>query len=187
MVGWLHPIPTWRCSFLGTATEDVSGRDDKRAAMDDLEVLEAEVKSCPRCRLCETRKEAVPGEGARRAAIMFIGEAPGYWENEEGRPFVGPAGRALREMLDEAGIDPRRVRLAKAIPFRPIAYSKDRKPRNRSPTIEEVDRCGAAMLKEAMSHLIPGATPQPKRGLSGAAETPLCNLKVCFCNFYVSL
>jgi uracil-DNA glycosylase len=132
-------------------------------------------------------RRVAPEGLSRRPRLYVVGEAPGAEEIAQGRPFVGAAGRALREMLDEAGIDPRRVRLANAIPFRPIAYSKDRKPRNRSPTIEEVDRCGAAMLKEAMSHLIPGATPQPKRGLSGAAETPLCNLKVCFCNLYVSL
>src|SRR5439155_15764086 len=123
----------------------------------------------------------------RHPRLYLLGEAPGAEESAQGRPFVGPAGQALREMLRQAGIDLKQVRLANAIPFRPIAYSKDRKPRNRSPTIEEVGRYGAAMLKEAMSHLIPGATPQPKRGLSGAAETPFCNLKVCFCNLYVSL
>ena len=50
--------------------------------------------------------------------------------------------------MKESGIDPQQVRLANAIPFRPIAYSKDRKPRNRSPTIEEVDRYGAALLND---------------------------------------
>lgn len=84
----------------------------------------------------------------RRPRLYVVGEAPGVEEAAQGRPFVGPAGRALREMLDEAGIDPQQLRLANVIPFRPIAYSKDRKPRNRRPTIEEVDRYGAAVLND---------------------------------------
>src|SRR5437764_4542703 len=93
-------------------------------------------------------RRVAPEGRFRRPRLYVVGEAPGAEEIAQGRPFVGAAGRALREMLDEAGIDPRRVRLANAIPFRPIAYSKDRKPRNRSPTIEEIDRYGAAMLKD---------------------------------------
>src|SRR5437868_12453062 len=85
---------------------------------------------------------------SRRPRLYVVGEAPGAEEIAQGRPFVGAAGRALREMLDEAGIDPRRVRLTNAIPFRPIAYSKDRKPRNCSPTIEEVGHYGAAVLTD---------------------------------------
>ncbi|WP_439359130.1 uracil-DNA glycosylase [Bradyrhizobium sp. DASA03007] len=91
-------------------------------------------------------RRVAPEGPFRRPRLYVVGEAPGAEEAAQGRPFVGPAGRALREMLNEAGIDPQQVRLANAIPFRPIAHSKDRKPRNRSPTIEEVDRFGAAVL-----------------------------------------
>jgi len=84
----------------------------------------------------------------RQPGLYVVGEAPGAEEVAQGRPFVGPAGRALREMLDGAGIDPQQVRLTNAIPFRPIAYSKDRKPRNRSPTIEEVGHYRAAVLTD---------------------------------------
>src|ERR687887_2185910 len=94
------------------------------------------------------RRRVAPEGLSRRPRLYVVGEAPGAEEAAQGRPFVGPAGMALREMLDEAGIDPQQVRLANAIPFRPIAHSKDRKPRNRSPTIEEVDRYGAAVLKD---------------------------------------
>src|SRR5205823_1425473 len=93
-------------------------------------------------------RRVAPEGRFRRPRLYVVGEAPGAEEAAQGRPFVGPAGRALREMLDEAGIDPQRVRLANAIPFRPIACSKDRKPRNRSPTIEEVDHYGAAVLND---------------------------------------
>lgn len=84
----------------------------------------------------------------RRPRLYVVGEAPGAEESMQGRPFVGPAGRALREMLDEAGIDPQQVRLANALPFRPITYSKHRKPRNRSPTIEEICHYGTAVLTD---------------------------------------
>jgi DNA polymerase len=69
-------------------------------------------------------------------------------EAAQGKPFVGPAGNALRKMLEEGGIDPGQLRLANAIPFRPIACSKDRKPRNRSPTTEEIQCYGAAVLTD---------------------------------------
>jgi len=101
--------------------------------MDELQVLEGEVRSCPRCRLSETRKRAVPGEGERRAAVMFIGEAPGFWENEEGRPFVGPAGKLLEELL--AGIRLRRdeVYITNVLKCRP--------PNNRDPLPDELAAC----------------------------------------------
>ncbi|TYL76266.1 uracil-DNA glycosylase [Bradyrhizobium cytisi] len=93
-------------------------------------------------------RRVAPEGPFRRPRLYVVGEAPGAEEVAQGRPFVGPAGRALREMLNEAGIAPQQVRLANAIPFRPIAYSKDRRPRNRSPTIEEVDHYGAAVLSD---------------------------------------
>ncbi|MEK9284906.1 MULTISPECIES: uracil-DNA glycosylase [unclassified Bradyrhizobium] len=102
--------------------------------------------SAPNTRLDHRR--VAPEGRFRRPRLYVVGEAPGAEESTQGRPFVGPAGRALREMLEEAGIEPRQVRLANVIPFRPIAYSKDRKPRNRSPTIEEVDHYGAAVLAD---------------------------------------
>lgn len=91
----------------------------------------------------------VPPEGRfRRPRLYLVGEAPGAAEAAQGKPFVGPAGDALREMLKEGGIDPGQLRLANAIPFRPIAHSKDGKPRNRSPTTEEIQCHGAAVLTD---------------------------------------
>jgi uracil-DNA glycosylase family 4 len=84
----------------------------------------------------------------RRPRLYLIGEAPGAVESAQGKPFVGPAGNALRKMLEQSGIDLGQLRLANAIPFRPITHSKDRKPRNRSPTTEEIERYGAAVLTD---------------------------------------
>ncbi|WP_084305395.1 uracil-DNA glycosylase [Bradyrhizobium sp. ARR65] len=97
---------------------------------------------------CLDPRRVAPDGQFRRPRLYLVGEAPGADEAARGRPFVGPAGRALREMLEQAGIDPKQVRLANAIPFRPIALSKGRKPRNRSPTTEEVGRYGAAVLAD---------------------------------------
>ncbi|MCC7130046.1 MAG: uracil-DNA glycosylase, partial [Anaerolineae bacterium] len=63
-----------------------------------------EVSVCTRCPLHFSRKHAVPGEGPARAEIMFIGEGPGFHENEQGRPFVGAAGNYLDELLEWIGI-----------------------------------------------------------------------------------
>jgi uracil-DNA glycosylase len=101
--------------------------------MDELEVLEVEVKSCPRCRLSETRKRAVPGEGPRQARIMFVGEAPGFWENEEGRPFIGQAGKLLVELLAGIGLRRQDVYITNVVKCRP--------PNNRDPLPDELLAC----------------------------------------------
>jgi uracil-DNA glycosylase family 4 len=81
--------------------------------------LHAEIRRCAACPLARTRRHACPGEGPERAAIMIVGEAPGFEENRQGRPFVGPAGQLLTDLLAEAGIDRSSVYLsnvAKCLP-----------------------------------------------------------------------
>ncbi|MEH2505978.1 uracil-DNA glycosylase family 4 [Bradyrhizobium sp. AZCC 1578] len=84
----------------------------------------------------------------RRPRLYLVGEAPGAEEAEQGRPFVGPAGCALRKLLEQAGIDLRQLRLANAIPFRPIECTEKSTLRNRAPTIEEINQYGAAVLTD---------------------------------------
>jgi len=64
-----------------------------------LKELEEAVRQCQQCRLCQNRIQAVPGEGNPTADLMFIGEGPGKNEDEQGRPFVGAAGKLLTELL----------------------------------------------------------------------------------------
>ena len=71
--------------------------------------------ACRRCELWEHATQGVPGEGPRGARIMLVGEQPGDEEDREGRPFVGPAGRLLRTLLDEAGIPVEHVYLTNAV------------------------------------------------------------------------
>ena len=79
---------------------------------------------------CETATQLVPGEGDETAQVMLVGEAPGRSEDEQGRPFVGRAGRLLDEVLAEAGLDRKRVYITNVVKARP--------PGNRDPKAPEV-------------------------------------------------
>lgn len=91
----------------------------------------------------------VPPSGQFRAPRLYlVGEAPGAEEAERGTPFVGPAGNALRAMLEEAGCDRSRVRVANAVPYRPTTRSKDGRLRDRRPAAAEVEDFGGAVLTD---------------------------------------
>ena len=92
-----------------------------------------EVRSCTKCRLHTGRKNAVPGEGPVDSEIVFIGEAPGFHENEQGRPFVGAAGKFLEELLASIGKSREQVFIGNVIKCRP--------PGNRDPQIDEIQAC----------------------------------------------
>lgn len=98
-----------------------------------LEEIAEEIRRCTRCGLCQGRTHAVPGEGPADARIMFIGEGPGQQEDLQGRPFVGPAGQLLTELLAEAGIDRSSVFITNIVKCRP--------PGNRDPQPGEVAAC----------------------------------------------
>jgi uracil-DNA glycosylase len=92
-----------------------------------------EVRSCTRCRLCESRTQTVFGEGDADAQIFFIGEGPGETEDHTGRPFVGRAGEKLNEMLAAMGLRREQVYIANIVKCRP--------PGNREPAPDEVATC----------------------------------------------
>jgi len=98
-----------------------------------LEAVASEVRACRRCGLWKTRRNAVPGEGNPEAKIMFVGEAPGYWEDVKGRPFVGAAGKFLDTLLAEAGLQRSQVFIGNVLKCRP--------PGNREPAPAEVEAC----------------------------------------------
>ncbi len=104
--------------------------------MNSKEVLEQvakEVHVCTKCVLQYSRKIAVPGEGPTHAKIMFIGEGPGFHENEQGRPFVGAAGKFLEELLGKIDMKRTDVFITNVVKCRP--------PGNRDPLPEELDAC----------------------------------------------
>jgi uracil-DNA glycosylase len=92
-----------------------------------------EVVGCQKCALSHARKNAVPGEGPVNAEIMFIGEGPGFHENEKGRPFVGAAGNFLNELLAQAGLKREEVWITNVVKCRP--------PGNRDPLPPELEAC----------------------------------------------
>ena len=104
--------------------------DDVIAALD---ALREEVECCSSCVLAETRTRAVFGEGDPGADLMFVGEAPGYHEDQQGRPFVGQAGKLLEQLLASIGMTREQVYIANVLKSRP--------PNNRDPRPEEIDAC----------------------------------------------
>jgi len=99
----------------------------------ELRQLAATINVCTDCRLHLSRKLAVPGEGPLNAAVMFIGEGPGFHENEQGRPFVGAAGRFLEELLAGIGLTREQVFICNVVKCRP--------PGNRDPAPDEIEAC----------------------------------------------
>lgn len=95
--------------------------------------LEERIRACRKCPLGELRTNAVPGSGSYDAEIMFVGEAPGYWEDQKGLPFVGRAGKLLDELLAEIGLRREDVYITNIVKCRP--------PENRDPTEEEIRAC----------------------------------------------
>lgn len=98
-----------------------------------LDALRAEVAVCTRCRLHETRTQTVFGEGDPLSQLMFVGEAPGYHEDQQGRPFVGAAGKLLGELLASIGLRREQVFIANVLKSRP--------PNNRDPRPDEISAC----------------------------------------------
>ena len=103
------------------------------SAAETLDRIAREVSVCTKCALHESRKKAVTGEGPADAEIMFIGEGPGFHENEQGRPFVGASGKFLDQLLEQAGLLRSDVFIANVVKCRP--------PANRDPQPEELLAC----------------------------------------------
>jgi uracil-DNA glycosylase family 4 len=101
--------------------------------MSALAQLCEEIIACRDCELAKYRTKVVPGEGTENAALLFIGEAPGWHEDQQGRPFVGPAGQFLDQLLASIGLQREKVYIANVIKCRP--------PQNREPLPAEIQSC----------------------------------------------
>ncbi|MEX1070998.1 MAG: uracil-DNA glycosylase [Anaerolineales bacterium] len=108
-------------------------RGGKLNSTEVLLQVSAEASVCTKCDLQYSRKLAVPGEGPADAEIMFIGEGPGFHENDQGRPFVGAAGGFLEELLASIGLKRQQVFITNVVKCRP--------PGNRDPQFEELQAC----------------------------------------------
>ena len=121
-----------------------SGDSDATA---QLRAIALEIQACSACRLSQGRTNAVPGEGAVEADVMFIGEGPGYYEDQQGRPFVGAAGKLLDELLSSVGWQRRDVYITNTVKCRP--------PNNRDPLEDEMDACEERYLRRQIALVKP--------------------------------
>jgi len=121
--------------------------EDGRQA--ELQALADQVHICLECRLAESRRVAVPGEGPLDANLMWVGEAPGAAEDAVGRPFVGASGRFLRSAIKAAGLDPERMFITNVVKCRP--------PGNRRPRPDEVAICTGLYLARQVALVAPRA------------------------------
>ena len=130
-----------------------------------ITALNARIAQCTACPLAAGRTQTVPGDGDPNADILFIGEAPGFHEDRQGRPFVGAAGRLLDQLLAEIGMTRADVFIANMVKCRP--------PDNRDPLPAEIAACQPFLQEQiaglrpkvivtlgrfAMNHFVPGAT-----------------------------
>jgi len=95
--------------------------------------IATEILKCQKCSLCETAIQAVVGEGSLESKVIFIGEAPGKNEDEQGRPFIGRAGKLLTSLIEDLGLKREEVWIGNIIKHRP--------PKNRDPKPEEIIAC----------------------------------------------
>ena len=115
----------------------MSTEDERRSALGQLN---AEVKACHACPLSQGRTHAVPGEGPVHAEMMFIGEGPGFYEDQQGRPFVGAAGQFLETLLGSIGAKRSDVFIVNVVKCRP--------PGNRDPLPEEIGACSGFLNRQ---------------------------------------
>lgn len=109
-------------------------------AEETLAQIANEVAVCIKCTLHESRKKPVAGEGPADAEIMFIGEGPGFHENEQGKPFVGASGKFLEQLLAQAELTRADVFICNVVKCRP--------PSNRDPQEEELSACNEYLERQ---------------------------------------
>jgi uracil-DNA glycosylase family 4 len=109
-------------------------------AATELGVFATEVAGCTKCRLAEGRTQVVFGVGDPEADLMFVGEAPGYHEDQQGKPFVGQAGKLLDNLLAGIGLAREQVYVANVLKCRP--------PGNRDPQPDEIEACESHLFRQ---------------------------------------
>lgn len=109
-------------------------------AQEKVEEIAREVKDCTLCELFRTSTNGVPGEGNAQARVMFIGEGPGWHEDQQGKPFVGNSGKFLTELIESAGLKREEVFITNIVKHRP--------PSNRDPLPDEIAACSGYLERQ---------------------------------------
>jgi DNA polymerase len=110
------------------------------SAKDEIQQIRQEVERCTLCELHRSANNGVPGEGNIDARILLIGEAPGYHEDQQGKPFVGNSGKFLNELLEKAGLSREEVFITNVVKHRP--------PGNRDPLPDEIMACSLYLERQ---------------------------------------
>lgn len=98
------------------------------------------IQNCQNCKLSQTRKQVVLSTGSLESEVMFIGEAPGADEDEQGKPFIGRSGKLLRKLIDQSGMDSTKVYITNIVKCRP--------PNNRDPEKDEIQECTQHLITQ---------------------------------------
>ncbi|HEV8723475.1 MAG TPA: uracil-DNA glycosylase [Candidatus Binatia bacterium] len=122
-------------------------RKDKKKNRQILARLGGDIRRCVKCPLHKSRRQAVPGEGCSHARILFIGEAPGKLEDQQGRPFCGRAGQFLDRLLDGSGLKRSEVFITSSVKCRPR--------NNRLPRSDELQTCYSYWLRRQIEIIDP--------------------------------
>jgi len=112
----------------------------KSEKIEELKKLEEQVKGCTKCELCKNRTNVVFGTGDPDADLMFVGEAPGYYEDQQAEPFVGKAGQLLTKIIESIGMKRSDVYIANILKCRP--------PDNRNPDANEIVMCSPHLIRQ---------------------------------------
>jgi len=120
----------------GPSVQGIQGDEPGRL----LQALRQEIGDCQRCRLHQSRTTLVFGDGSPAARLVFVGEAPGYDEDQQGMPFVGRAGRLLDRMIAAMGMQRSEVYICNVVKCRP--------PQNRNPSADEVTACSPFLFRQ---------------------------------------
>jgi DNA polymerase len=142
----LRQVSLSRPALAALETFSAGAGETSRDAAAALRELAPAVRSCAKCHLARTRKNVVLGEGNPYAKLMFIGEAPGADEDEQGLPFVGRAGQLLTKIIEAINLKRSDVYICNILKCRP--------PENRTPSSDEVECC-IPFLREQLQAIRP--------------------------------
>jgi uracil-DNA glycosylase len=120
--------------------EEVRIGIDNQSSNEHLSQIQQDLEGCRRCRLHSDRKNLVFGEGSPRARLVFVGEGPGFDEDQQGRPFVGRAGKLLDKMITTLELKRDAVYICNVVKCRP--------PGNRTPSPDEIEICSTFLTRQ---------------------------------------
>lgn len=124
----------------GTPFQDSSSVHEGEEKAKKLKSIARKIASCTKCRLSQERTHTVPGDGSPTAKLVFVGEAPGFHEDEQGLPFVGAAGKLLERLLTQISLSRKDVFICNVVKCRP--------PGNRDPLPDEISSCEPYLLEQ---------------------------------------